>query len=174
MSRATVRTAMVSRFGGAGIVGLTGVFKAQKKTTSGDEFFAVAGDRSGCLAFVFIESEKESRRSVAGTSVGYKKISYEVALVLQFRHSGETEATSTEDAAWEAIDDFDTLVEGIKHFIRTDRTLGGAVFQIGEGDTKDGDDIEIQSDMPTLDNNGMVHIWAAVRFHVIEWTDPNS
>jgi hypothetical protein len=169
VSRATVRAAIVSTF--TGITGLTAVYASEKKVTNGDEWYAAIGDRSGMLAFVFIEHEVEARRSLAGPSAGYKKISYDVALVCQFRHNGESTADGV-DAGIQAIQDYDATIENLKAHVRLDRTLGGAVFQIGEGDTLSGDDIEITSDLPVTDADGLIHIWAAVKFRVIEFTSP--
>lgn len=162
---------MVSSF--TGVAGITRVLPTQAKVVNGDDFYANPGDRSGCVAFVFIEHEVEARKSFAGDNPGYKKISSDVALVLMFRHSGESNDSTTLDATDEAIGDYDDLIEAIKEHIRTNRTLGGAVFQIGEGDTKQGDDVVIDSDLPVQDNEGLISIWGSVRFKVIEFTDPS-
>lgn len=168
MSRATLRRAIVSTFGGGAVDGLTDVYPSEKKFTSGDEWYRAVGDSSGALGFVFIEREREARRTFAADVGGWKKISYEVGLVLRYRHNGN-DAVDEKDAGLVVIDEWDALLENVKWRCRDHRTMANAVFQIGEGDTISGDDIEILSDLPMTDKEGYIHVWGVVRFKVIEW-----
>lgn len=162
MSRATVRAALTSGF--AAVSGLTTVTSSEKKFQSANEFYSAVGNHSGAVAFVFIERELESRRALGG----WKKLSYDVGLVCKYRHNG-IDPTDTYDAGIQAMDEWDTTLENIKVYTRAHRTMNGGVWQIGEGDTLHGDDIEIQSDLPVTDKDGFIHIWSVVRFKVIDW-----
>lgn len=153
MSRASLRAAVVTHF--TGVAGLTNLYRSQPKTIPA----AAWGTPSGSVAFPYIESESEKRQSFGGDTGGRKRILYTVGLVVRFRSTSDGET---------AMDQFDALIEALKIRLRTDRTLGSAVFSAGEGDTQGDDDIDVISDLPQTEAN-VIHIWSVMRFQVVEW-----
>jgi hypothetical protein len=166
VTRANVRQAVAAGF--AAVQGLSTVDTSQKKLVPASAFFKTDGDHSGTYAFVFIEREYEKRRTVGQ---GYKEIVYDVGLVCQYRHNG-MDPSDTEDAGVQAMDEWDATVENVKQYVRAHPTFNGSVWLAGEGEIKQGDDIEIVSDLPITDDDGYIHIWSVVRFKVIEWVQP--
>lgn len=168
MSRATMRAGVAAFFNTPAIAGLTTVYTSQPKSMS--QFAKNDGDRSGMLAYVFIEAEREHRKAMGGATGGKKRIVYDVGLVCLFRHNG-VDPSETADGAVQAMDDYDSTVELIKQRLRSDRTLGGVAFSAGEGAELMQDDIEIVSDLPTQVDGGALTIWSVVRFRTTEWID---
>jgi hypothetical protein len=160
MSRASVRDAVVNWFSPPNVAGLNLVTRSKTKLVQGQEFFASTGAGSGAVAFIYFEGKREHRRSIGGPKSGWKRAVYKVGLVVLFR--------SNKPKMEDASDDHDALMDAIEARLRSDRTLGGAVFSAGEGAELGQDDIETVSDLPKLVGQE-THIWGVLRFEVAEW-----
>ena len=158
VSRATVRSAVASFLTPPAVTGLNHVYTAPPKVAPGQDWSLALGKGSGAVAVIHIEHEHEERIAMGGATQGWKRVHYNVALLVRFR--------SVKPNPVDAMTDYDTLIDNIKAKLRSDHTLGqqsGVVFSAGEEDLG----ITITSDMPVV-TNGETHIWTAVQFTVIE------
>jgi hypothetical protein len=165
MSRKSVRLAVAAWFAPPNIAGLNTVFTAEPRKITDADYMAgtAAGTASGAVAYPFIEQEHETQNAFTGDSPTGKFLYYRVALVLRF--------CSNRKQMESAQDDFDDIVERVKARIRSDKGMGGAVWQIGQGDTHGAPDIEVVADLPKTrlkGGTGAVEIWGLVRFLVVE------
>jgi hypothetical protein len=166
MSRKAVRHALAAWVAPGHVPGLNTVFRGQtRKITDADYFANVPpGTASGCVAFPYIEQEHETQEAFTGNEPSGKFVSYRAALVLRF--------CSNHVAMEDAQDDFDDVVEAIKQRIRSDKSMGGSVWQIGQGDTHGAPDFEVLADLPMTrkqGGQGATEIWGVIRFQVIEY-----
>jgi hypothetical protein len=162
VGRKSIRTAVAAYFAPPAVTGLNQVTRAKVRNVKPAAYFANAGDRTGAVAFVYIEGEHEHRMSSPSGS-GEKMITYTVGLRVDYRSLlDDTEA---------GVDAYDDLIEAIKAHLRADPTLGtgpgGVVFQAGEGDTAGAADIEVISDLPQ-ETGTTTTIWSVLRFLVVE------
>lgn len=159
MSRASIRAAVTDFLSEPPIEGLSFVKSSAPKRVEAKEFYAglPLGAMSGCGAEVHIRNQHEERASVGGAHGGGKWRTYEVWLVLRFRsrHPKPEDAEQDADAMFDAITDR----------FHADRTMGGRVFQAGEGP---GPDLRIVSYMGRYVEN-VFHNTYEVRFVVREW-----
>jgi hypothetical protein len=160
MSRTTVRAAVANWFTTPAIPGVGTVFTSLPKTIQGSDSLSGVGALDGASLAVYIESEQEYRKAFAGATDGHKRIEYRVVLQVAFR--------SVKQLAQDAMTDFDTLIELLKVRLRSDRTLGGQVWQAGEGNGLGAPDITCRYQIPKVTGNGEIHQWAALTFTVIE------
>lgn len=123
----------------------------------------------GTVAYVHIDREAETRYALAGwnpTGLG-KAISYDVSIVVLYQYDIPDQPDDKD--SW--VDGLDELLDALKARVRADPTLGtgegGVVWQAGEGGLPGGPDLEVQRDLPKL-NNGKVLSWNALQFKVTE------
>lgn len=161
MSRAEVRSAVANFFAPPAVAGLNTVYRSEPKIIQGQDFFAgaAAGIGTGAVGVVHIERESEQRRALGGATSGKKRIDYDVAMIIRFR-SDLVSGTA-------AMDAYDTMIDGIKTRLRSDRQLNaaGTIFSAGEAGEQGGSDIEIISDLPVKEGQ-VVHIWTACRLPI--------
>jgi hypothetical protein len=159
MSRATVRAAIAAYFAPPAVVGLNRVYTSMPKRVEGPNFrdMQPAGTYSGAVAIINIESESETRRSIGGEHSGWKRVSYTVALDI-YSHSIHRRSE-------DAMADFDTVIDGVKAHLRSNRRLEDypQIFEAGEI-FLDGDYGE-----PKVLQDGSTEIWGTVRFEVSEF-----
>lgn len=159
MSRATVRAAVAAFFAPPAVPGLNRVYTSMPKRVEGTNFrnMQPSGTYSGAVAIINIESESETRRSIGGEHSGWKRVSYTVALDI-YTHS-------VHQLAEDAMADFDTVVDGVKAHLRSDRRLEDypQIFEAGEI-FLDGEYGE-----PRVLQDGSTEIWGTVRFEVSEF-----
>lgn len=159
MSRASVRAAVTDFLSEPPIDGLSFVKSSTPKRVEAKEFYAglPLGAMSGCGAEVHIRNQHEERESFGGAIGGSKWRTYDVRLVLRFR----SRHSKPEDAE----NDADTMFDAITNRFHADRTMGGRVFQAGEGP---GPDLRIASYMGRYVEN-VFHNTYEVRITVREW-----
>lgn len=170
MSRATVRSAIVSYLEGANIEFLSTVKPFPAKFTPEMEFYsedpgAPKGVDSGAIVYVYFSSEREARIALGGAHSGKKEVTYEVMLDCFLR--------STKKKSEDAGSDNETFLDSLVAAIRADRNAGttdGTIFQWGEGSTNGGQDIEVTSYYPRqLNGMGSVtQVYSSVRVTVVE------
>jgi hypothetical protein len=174
VSRKSVRVAVADWFGNNNVAGLNRVTRSEPVNFWGSDFIA-EGDDSGGVAYVHVDGEHERRITGPAqqpgisppSGAGWKEITYQVGLVISFRSVAQ-DPGGEDDPGELAMDGFDDAIEGIKTRLRSDTTLGDAVFSAGEGGAHQQDDIVVRSDMPVR-VKGTVHIKSVVEFTVTEW-----
>lgn len=158
MSRATVRAAVQAFFKPTAVAGLNAVYTTFPKRIPGGDFRAgqPAGTRSGAVGVVHIITEREERIAIGGAKSGKKWVHYTVELQV-YCHSIETHAEA-------AMDFFDSVIDGVKAHLRSDRWINDypVVFEAGERE------LSGYYGEPRVLNDGASEIWGAVRFEVSE------
>lgn len=159
MSRQTVRESVAAFFAPPAVQGLNKVFTARPKRGEGTwyRYGQPAGTPSGAFAVVFIESEYEQRIAIGGEHSGKKRVFYTVRLDV-YCHSVERHSE-------DAMAFFDTVIDGIKDRLRSDRRLNNypIIFEAGENELSGeyGDPVVSGTDGSTM-------MWGRVRFNVNE------
>lgn len=158
MSRATVRAAVQSFFAPPAVAGLNNVYTSFPKRIPGTDFRLgqPAGTKSGAVGVVQIVGEREERIAIGGATSGKKWVHYTVEIDV-FCHSIETHAET-------AMDFFDTVIDGVKAHLRSDRWLNDypVIFEAGERSL-----IGLYGE-PKVLADGASEIWGAVQFEVSE------
>lgn len=161
MSRATVRQTVLEFFEAPAVAGLNTVYSTFPKRIPGPDFRAgqPAGTASGAVGVVNIVSEREERIAIGGPTNGRKWVHYIVELQV-YCHSIETKAET-------AMDFFDSVIDGIKAHLRSDRWLDnyGVIFEAGEAQ------LDGYYGEPKVLNDGASEIWGGIRFEVSEVLD---
>ena len=108
MSRATVRSAITSYLEGANVEYLTSVKPFPPKLTLEGEFYSGADPNhtSGCIIFLWIESERENRIALGGPHNGRKIVEYSFIMDCYFR----SVEPQSEDAAAQNEAFLDSLI----------------------------------------------------------------
>ena len=158
MSRATVRSGIATWFGGGHVAFLSTVYPYPPKTSKESDAFAgeAPGTASGAVGWVHLGEQMERRIAMGGPTNGMKLRLYKAAVLILLR--------SQHPKAEDAGADHDTLMDAFTARLEAGRTLGGTVFQAGEGDTRGGEDIKVTVDLPKVANGGTTYIWARVEF----------
>lgn len=158
MSRATVRSAVATFFAPPSVSGLNTIYTSMPKRVPGSAIRAgqPAGTKSGSVGMVQIVGEREERIAIGGATSGKKWVHYTVQLQI-YCHSIETHAEL-------AMDFFDSVIDGVKAHLRSDRWLNDypVIFEAGEREL-----IGIYGE-PKVINDGSSEIWGAVQFEVSE------
>lgn len=158
MSRATIRSAVATFFQPPAVTGLNTVYTAMPKRVPGSAFRAgqPSGTKSGSVGFVHLVSEREERIAIGGATSGKKWVHYTVELQVMC-HSIETHAET-------AMDFFDSVIDGVKAHLRSDRWLNDypIIFEAGEREL-----VGVYGE-PKVLNDGASEIWGAVGFEVSE------
>jgi len=161
---ADVRAAVAAWFGVPAIPGVTRVYADQPWWAAGpswDPLDATAG--YGCIAFPHISDQQEVREAFGGATGGLKMVRFQVGLVVLYKWTvPQVLPPGQDESAW--VGPLDAVLEAIVERLRSDRTLGGAVWQAGEAV---GADIKIGRDLPRLDKRGgTIQSWQVVEFTV--------
>jgi len=158
MSRATVRAAVQAFFAPPAVIGLNNCYTSFPKRIPGTDFRLgqPAGTKSGAVGVVQIVSEREERIAIGGPTSGKKWVHYTVELDV-FCHSIETHAET-------AMGFFDSVIDGVKARLRSDRWLDDypVIFEAGERSL-----IGLYGE-PKVLADGSSEIWGAVQFEVSE------
>lgn len=158
MSRATIRAAVQSFFAPPAVSGLNNVYTSFPKRIPGTDFRLgqPAGTKSGAVGVVQIVGEREERIAIGGATSGKKWVHYTVEIDV-FCHSIETHAET-------AMDFFDSVIDGVKAHLRSDRWLNDypVIFEAGERSL-----IGLYGE-PKVLADGASEIWGAVQFEVSE------
>lgn len=158
MSRATVRSAVATFFAPPAVTGLNSVYTSMPKRVTGPEFRKgqAAGTKSGAVGMVLIAGEREERIAIGGPTSGKKWVHYDIEFQV-YCHSIETHAE-------DAMAFFDSVIDGVKARLRSDRWLNsyGVIFEAGEREL-----IGVYGE-PKVLADGASEIWGAVRFEVSE------
>ena len=167
MGRVFVRNAVAAWFAPPAVAGLNTTYTGVERWMPGQDFFAQmpAGTESGAVCFPYITDQRRRRVTLQGPTPGGKESIFEVDLVVRF--------ASNQSVVHKAQDDHDAMIDAVVVRLEADKRIGTSgqpeqVFMAGEGDTVDGTDILVRSDLPKLHKNQVI-IWTSVRFHVIEW-----
>lgn len=165
IGRKGVRSIVSTWFTGT-VAGLNTVYTGEPRNIPDGAYFAGApGTKSGTIGFSYIEGQKDRRIAFTGNPVSggqARLIIYEVAFALRFlsyQAKGET-----------ALDDHDNIIDLFSTRLRSDRTMGGQLWQVGDGDTVLGEDIHIISGPgpKVRKQGGPIIIWSMARFIAIE------
>lgn len=158
MSRATIRAAVATFFAPPAVTGLNTIYTTFPKRVPGNQFRygQPAGTKSGSVGIVHIINEREERIAIGGPTSGKKWVHYTVELQV-YCHSIETHAEA-------AMDFFDTVIDGVKARLRSDRWLNDypVIFEAGERE------LSGYYGEPKVLADGASEVWGAVRFEVSE------
>jgi len=158
VSRATIRAAVAGFFAPTAVVGLNAVYTSFPKRIPGGQFRLgqPAGTKSGSVAVVNIVSEREERIAIGGATSGKKWVHYTIELQV-YCHSIETHSEA-------AMDFFDTVIDGVKTRLRSDRWLNNypVIFEAGERELNG-----YYGEPKTL-ADGATEIWGGISFEVSE------
>jgi hypothetical protein len=163
MSRKAARNAVATWLAPPNVAGLNTVYTGEPRLVRDEDYIAGVQPPvlSGAVGFPFVERQHEQRIAVGGATGGMKMITYELAFAVRFK--------SAQKKGEDADDDHDSVIDAVVARIRSDRTLGGAFWQAGEGDTRFGQDIDVVSGTPKQrTKDGPIIIWSVVRFKAIE------
>lgn len=170
MSRESVRGAIVEYLTNANITLLTDVLPFPPKLTVEGDFYNGndPNHKSGCIIFLWIESERENRIAVGGATNGRKMVEYNFLMDCYFRSTDPL----SENAAQENEEFLDSLIAAIRAS-RTAGTSDGTIFAWGEGASFGGPDIEVVSYYPRSLNGAMsvTQTYSTVRVVVMEEID---
>jgi hypothetical protein len=158
LSRSQVRSVVAQWIADASIPNLNQVFTSFPKRINFEQN-ASAGQITRAAGMVFIASESESRVAIGGAYSGWKRIDYDVQFQV-FTHS-------MANLAQIAMDDFDTIIDGIKDRVRSGghrlgQSDGTVIWQAGEPN------ISVTYGEPKTNDGGATEIWAAVEFVVTQ------
>jgi hypothetical protein len=115
-----------------------------------------AGTKSGAVGVVAIMREREQRIAMGGATSGKKWVHYTVEVQV-YCHSIETHAET-------AMAFFDSVIDGVKARLRSDRWLNDypIIFEAGERE------LSGVYGQPRVLADGASEIWGAIRFEVSE------
>ena len=158
MSRVTVRNAIATFFAPTAVAGLNSVYTSMPKRIPGGDFRKgqPAGTKSGAVGVVAIMREREQRIAMGGATSGKKWVHYTVEVQV-YCHSIETHAET-------AMAFFDSVIDGVKARLRSDRWLNDypIIFEAGERE------LSGVYGQPRVLADGASEIWGAIRFEVSE------
>ena len=142
------------------VSGVATVFSGFNTNTDYADFGAglPQGAKNGALIQVALPGpDTEVREAMGGATDGWKRITYRT-MIRVFGRSIEEHVEIAQSV-------FDDVIEAIKARIRQDRTLGGQVFQAGEGQFG----IQTEVMVPQTDETAGVHeLYAQLSLQVVE------
>ncbi|NBU93461.1 MAG: hypothetical protein EBS18_02715 [Actinobacteria bacterium] len=157
-SRSAVRNAIKDWIEAGFITDLNQVFVSFPKRIN-FQINSSSGQLSRAAGVVFIASESEERLAIGGAYNGWKRVDYEIDFQI-FHHS-------LEPLAENAMESFDTVIDGVKDRLR----LGGHTLGLADGSIiwqAAEPSITVQYGEPATDNGGATETWAAVHFTVTQ------
>lgn len=155
--REAIRRTLTNFISAPSFSGINQVFRSFPKIIQW-EINSFPGQQYLSAAVIHIESEEETRLAIGGATNGIKRVDSQVAVWIAFH------------GLWggleEAMDEFDQLIENFKELLRSDHqfgdTSGTLVWQGAEPV------IRATYSEPEVDDNGVIDIWAIVRFPVTQ------
>src|SRR5258708_6279921 len=167
LGRKGTRQAVAAYFGSGSVAGLNTVYTGEPRVVPEKGYLVgtSAGTKSGAQGWPWIEAQRDKRIAFTGgpspSGLQAKLVLYEVSFSIRFwslQAKGET-----------ALDDHDAILDAFVTRLRADRTLGGTMWQAGEGDTNEAEDIHVVSGYPKERKaTGPIVIWSMIRFLPIE------
>ena len=152
-SRKIIRNAIRDYISAGNVTNLNQVFISFPKRINYQEQ-ASPGQLNRAAGVVHFAHEDESRLAWGGQYSGWKRVDYSVKF--QIFH------LSMEKTAENAMDSFDTIIDGVKALLRAgNHAVGlsdGSVWQIAEPA------ITVDYGEPWINGNGNIEIWASVDF----------
>ncbi len=169
LGRRQLRHVVADWFAPPHVLGLAVVLAAMPKLLQGQDMWTpdVAGSAAG--AYVTLARDSQHRIAIGGASSGQKLRVYQATLNIAHKTDSTGTDTGGIDPGVTAMDAYDDLVEAVIGRLLADRTLGGTVWQAGEGDRLFGEDIVIGPATPRQSAEaGTVWVFGAVTFTVID------
>ena len=166
IGRKGTRIAVAAFFGSRSVAGLNTVFVGPPRSVLNQDYFGGVSTKSGAIGFPYIEGQKDRRIAFTGgpspNGLQAKLVIYEVAFSIR--------VTSYQAKGEAALDDHDAIIDAFTTRLRSDRTLGGVMWQAGEGEMNMSEDIHIVTGPgpKTRKTDGPILIWSMVRFIAIE------
>lgn len=163
MPRVQVRKAIAQYLRSANVEYLGKVYEHPPKYTSEGEFVLedYAGQGTGAVIYLHLVEQSEERVALGGAQGGQKQRTYNCGLICVLR----SKKPSTEDVGHENDEFLDSLVLAIQ----ADRTANSSViFQWGEGDTLEGQDIVVRAEMPRPIRQQASQVFSTVEVKVME------
>ena len=158
MSRATVRNQVASYLKIGFLPGLNQIFTSFPKRIN-FQVNAMPGMLTRSAVIVFIQNETESRIAIGGAHDGWKRVDYSIILQVYVQ--------SSQRNAEDAMADFDTLIDGIKDWLRADHNFGDPTGNIVWQGAEPA--ITTSYGEPATDSNsGVTDIYAQIQFLVTE------
>ncbi len=170
--RTAMRQGVAAFLAPPAVAGLNRVWSGEPRLVTTQDYTAGQQAKviSGAVGFPFIEAQDERREAFggitpAGVPQGWKLVHYEVAFAVRF--------LSYQAVGSDALDDHDAIVDALVARLRSDRTMGGAAWEAGEGDTVNGTDIHVVSGPGPRQrkSDGPIVIWSMVRWVALEWVN---
>ena len=152
-----VKQALINFINTPNVLGLNQTFRAFPKFIDW-QVNSLPGQQYLTAAVVHIESDDETRLAIGGATSGIKRVDYQLAIQIFF-HALYGEAEDAQDA-------FEDLIENLKELLRSDHQFGdpsGTLVWQGAEPV-----IRSSYGVPELDNDGVIDIWAIVRFPVTQ------
>ncbi len=167
LGRKQLRQAIADWFAPPHVAGLALVLPAMPKLIQGQQMWTPDVQGTGAAAYVTLARDSQHRIAIGGATSGQKLRAYQARLVVASRT--DTTGDSGVDPGVQAMDAFDDLAEQIIGRILADRTLGGQVWQSGEGDRLFGEDIVISQPQAVQSGEaGSVWVFGDVTWTVID------
>jgi hypothetical protein len=157
MSRSTVRQQVATYLQSGYISGLNQIFTSFPKRIN-FQTNAQPGIPSRAALIVFIQNENESRIAIGGAHSGWKRVDFNLILQVYFQ--------SSQNGAEKAMDDFDTLIDGIKDRLRADHNFGDITGNIVWQGAEPA--ITTSYGEPATSDGGVTDIYAQIQFLVTE------
>jgi hypothetical protein len=146
--RKQLRQAVAAWFAPPAVTGLERVEAAMPKILQGAELQAAATPGTGAACWVTLERDAQHRIAIGGAHSGQKLRVYRTHLQLIFKSLIAQTDQAGVDPGVLAMDAFDDILDGLQARLLADRTLGGTVWQAGEGAALFGEDVVIVTGTP--------------------------
>jgi hypothetical protein len=176
VSRAGVRAALYTYLKNGNVTGVTQVYRAQPWFIDGGTWKLSSELGSGAVLFLHFMDKAETREadpasSVSTQVVGWKRVDYQVALVVLYQYLIPSASQGVAYAGDEWVAPLDATLASLEALIRADPTAGtgpngdqsGVIFRMAQ----EPGDLTLPQDLPRL-ANGKVLSWQALHFTVTE------
>jgi hypothetical protein len=181
VSRKTVRAALFAYLqagsaGGGTVPGVTKVFREMPPLVDGRNWNLSNELGSGSVLFPHFVDKGETREADPAASastqvVGWKRVDYQVAIVVLYQYLIPSNTQATQYSGDEWVLQLDDTLDGLEAWIRADPTAGtgpngdqsGVIFEMAQAPG----DLTLPQDLPRL-ANGKVLSWQALHFTVTE------
>ncbi len=168
LGRKALRQAVADWFRPPRVPGLALVLAAMPKLIQGQELWTPEVPGSGAAAYVTLARDAQHRIAVGGASSGQKLRVYSARLVVAHKTALTGDAGGA-DVGVQAMDAYDDLIDAVVARLLADRTLGGAVWQSGEGAALFGEDVVVgQPQAVQSAEAGTVWVFGDVTWTVID------
>ena len=169
MSRSTVRAAIAAFLQPPAVAGLSSVTAAQPRYIPDTAYLQALpmGTATGAVAWPWIESQADVRRTLGPVAGKRVLIRYQVGLIVR--------VLSNQADAGDAQNDADAIMEALLERLRSDPQFGTAgsstaISQAGVGTGPSTPDLEVTTEWPEeLEEGGALLIWSVLRITVEEF-----